>query len=237
MTEILLDPARPVEFRPRPGGPTYLLRVPRLIDREEYDRAVRQRRARKWFFWDFQAGIVRAIEKLRDEGGYEAPFADWLAELEAYQVRVREAAARRDELDTAETRSELGEALTAPPVVQTIVELARDVDEDVAAMRADNDLFDLISGTVAARQFLVGWEGGGLGPFGRNPRGATEAALWQVPEADLVAIGYRVRELLQPRPARLGNSASASSGTPSQDISAAATTPPTGPSEGATAGT
>lgn len=237
MTEILLDPARPVEFQPRPAGPTYLLRVPRLVDREEYDRAVRLRRARKWFFWDFQAGIVRAIERLRDAGGYDAPFADWLAALEAYQARVREAAARRDELDTAETRQELGLALTAPPVVQTIVELARDVDEDVAAMQADNELFDLSSGTVAARLFLVGWEGDGLGPFKRDPRGATEETLWQVPEADLVAIGYRVRELLQPRPARLGNSVSASSATPSQDISAGATTPPTGPSAAATAGT
>jgi hypothetical protein len=233
MSELVLDPAQPVEFKP--AEVTYYLRAPTVADRARFRHAVAAQGSKRWSFFELVGAVRKAIAGLAATGEVEADYDAWLALLDGYRERVSEAAAAMRAENSQAARDAFMAALTAPAEVEPLVRLARDTSAEVAGLLADNALHDLVAGTEAARMFLVGWDG--LGRFGRGPTGATDAALWQVPESDLVEIGRKVAELLEPRPDRLGNSASPSTGSAMAASSPTpATTPQSSPSPAATDG-
>lgn len=233
---ILLDPREPVALQPREGGPTYLLRVPRVADRAAYRREVAAAGGRQWghltLIEDVKATVERLLPGEDDRPEREAR----VAELDAYAQGVRDAFEAWQADRSTENREALTDALRTSARVDEIVGIVRSVDSASARKIADNEVYPQIAGLVAARMFLVGWRDLPA-PFRRSAFGLDDALLDQVPTDDLVAIGQRVAELLEPPQDRLGNSASASGGsstpTPSPEPSAA---PESDPSQ-ATGGT
>lgn len=227
----------PVECRPRDDGPTYFLRLPQLAERARFHHAVASQGVKRWPLYELLAAVRRAVIALRDAGETEADFQGWLELLDAYAERVDRTAAAMRAGGGAEVREAFLAALAPPAEVEVIIGLARETALEVAKVIADNECFDLVAGTEAARLFLTGWAGEGLGDFKRGPGGATDRMLWQIAEFDLLAIGYKVRELLEPRPEQLGNSPPASSGSPSPaSLVTPASIRPTDPAPAATAG-
>lgn len=233
---MLHDPAKAIPFQPREGGPTYRLRVPRVIDRASYQRAILGAGGQ---FWP-NLELVRLCrdelaQVLAGEAQAEA-LASGLGLLDAYAGRLEAAiTAWRQERNPA-TEAEFEAALPFPPAMAELMnELAR-CSPRVARAAAGNAVYPLLRGIEAARLFLMGWDR--AEPFRRDVDGATEATLALIPDGDFIALGQHVDGLLEPGEARLGNSASPSSGSPVASASSPAgtATPPSDPSAATTAG-
>lgn len=228
---MLHDPAQPVPLQPRPDGPTYFLRVPVVADRAGFRHALAAAGARYWGQLDLARAARAATERLL--AGMDEQ-AEWLGRIDAYATGIEaaiEAGGSGPEADQA-----LDEALAVPPELALIMDALAGLDPLLAARVADNAVFPERAGVIATRLFLTGWEGEGLPPLRRGFSGVAEESLALIPTRDMVAIGRRVGELLEPRPATLGNSASPSSGPLNQDGSTAGTaTGPSAPSVATTA--
>lgn len=213
MSAIPFDASEPVRFQPEPTGPTYLLRVPRKRDKGPFLAAVTAAGGASWSRVQLMLKLEEAIgDLLPGDDDYEAREAR-KGEVAAYRLGIESAV----ELWRAEKSEEadklLGEALAMPPRVIEIHELVRRSGHPgYGGMLGDLEGYPTILGTVAAERFLVGWEGGDLPPFRRTSLGVSGDLLEEVPDRDLVAIGYEVARLMDPEKRRLGNSASASSG-------------------------
>lgn len=218
MTEILRDPKRPITFRPREDGPTYLLRVPAVADRARYRHAARAEGARFWPQLQLAALARTAVAKLLD--GQPEALGEANAALDAYTARLEAALERRK---TDQSEAAIGEyraAIAFPADLAEILTATADRDRALAAAFADNGVYWLIAGTVAARLFLVGWDG--LGEFRRDLRGPDEATLAQIPSGDFEAMALEIEGRLEPSEARLGNSGSPSSSPPAETDSSSA---------------
>lgn len=232
--DLLNGPSDPIAFQPRGDeGPTYFLRQPLVRDRGRLQIAVGAEVPRVRF-WDTMAALRAAVDRMEQSGLFDAEFGQWRELLDAYAERVRETADRSLAENTEEARQAFSEALREPEAVTQIVRHARECDPALARVLAQADAYALIFGTEAARLFLVGWKGRGLGRLKRDPTGATEESLFQIQEMDLVAIGRRVQELLEPRPDTVGNFVSPSSGRSSPDSATSMSSHPTAPSDGTT---
>lgn len=233
---ILLDPREPVSLQPREGGPTYLLRVPRVADRAAYRREVSaaggRRRSQLALIEDVKDAVERLLPGEDDRPEREAR----LGELEAQAQGIRDALEVWQTDRSPESQAALLAALQTSERVNEIVAIVRSVDAAIARKIADNEVYPQIAGLVAARMFLVGWQGLPV-PFKRSAFGLDDALLDQVPSGDLVAIGERVAELLEPPQERLGNSASASGGSSSPTPSPEPSTAPESDPSQATGGT
>lgn len=210
---IVLNPAQPVEYRPRDDGPTYFLRVPTVADRIKYGHALRARKAR---FYSNLALMDQArnglLALLPGDENAEAREAG-IALIDAYSANLREAIEARQQLRSEETDKAFAEALRLPDELTNLLDEIADRYEPLRNAVADNAVYWSWAGLEAARMFLAGWEG--LGPFKRGLSGPDEATLAQIPPMDLEMLGVKIEQLMQPDEARLKNSVSPSS-TPSE---------------------
>lgn len=210
---IVLNPAQPVEYRPRDDGPTYFLRIPTVADRIKYGHALRARKARFY-------GNIALMDQVRNgllallpgDENAEAREAG-IVLTDAYSANLREAVEARQQLKSEGTDKAFAEALTIPDELAALMDEVADRYEPLRNALADNAVYWSWAGLEAARMFLAGWEG--LGPFKRGLSGPTEETLAQIPPMDLEMLGVRIEQLMQPDEARTKNSVSPSS-TPSE---------------------
>lgn len=227
MSEIVLDPKEPVKLQPRgDDGPTYLLKVPRVVDRATYRREVSAAGGRQWPQLTLIDDVKAVVERLLpgEENAVERDAR--LTKLDAHADAIKAALEAWQEDHSDENARALVDSLQPDERVSEIVEIVRAHDKAVARKIADNEVYPQIQGLVAARMFLQGWQGGGLPPFKRSPFGIDDALLDQISTGDLVAIGTKINSLLEPAEARLGNSGSESSGSSSPKSSSDSKTAP-----------
>jgi len=114
---MLHDPADLAEFKPREDGPTYRLRVPRVIDRAKYLRAIQTTGARFWSNPEFVALCRGALERLlasEDQAEARAAQEAQAARLAAQQAEIeRRAAELRARQEDAERSAEAAAATAA----------------------------------------------------------------------------------------------------------------------------
>ena len=206
---IILDPAQPVSYTPREGGPTYLLRPPTVADRNRYQENLGAEGAKfhpQLSLMDLaRAAVLRFTPNKSDASAR----AEAMAIIDRYCDRLRTAIAERQADETEATDKEFTEAVPFPDDLEDLIEVLR---PDHALRRAlgQNAGYWNKAGTEAARLLLIGWEG--LGTFKRGLGGLPEETLNQIDPNDLAMIGVRVEQLMRPDEARLKNSNSASSG-------------------------
>lgn len=202
-------PNDPISFQPRgDDGPTFYLRQTLVKDRE---RIIAAAGTSPSGFWQRLWALKAAIGRMADSGDYEAEFAKWHELIDAYGERVREAGELDRRENSAESREAFNKAYQAPAALDEIFGHVKDADEIFERLINGAESYRIKFGRCAARLFLVGWKGPGLGPFRRDIGGTTEECLQQISTADLVAIGSKLDEMLEPQPAKVGNSVSASS--------------------------
>jgi hypothetical protein len=229
---IVADPGQPIPYQPRSDGPTYFLRVPTVVDRSSYRHAIAAAGARYWGQVDLATAALAAIKRLMD--GMEEQ-AQWLEWIEEYSAGIREVLDRRQ--SGPENDEDLLKALEMSPEVMMIFDAMASLDPILAKRIADNHVFAEKAGVVATRMFLVGWDGQGLGNLKRSIiGGVTDACLEHIASRDMVAIGNRISELMEPKQDKVGNLDSPSSGpTKAGRSRTGKTTHPTTPSSDATA--
>ncbi len=210
---IVLNPAQPVEYRPRDDGPTYFLRIPTVADRIKYSHALRARKARFYGNLLLMDQVRNGLlELLPGDENAEAREAG-IALVDAYSANLRETVEARQQVKSEETDRAFTEALKLPDGLVSLMDEVADRYEPLRNALADNAVYWSWAGYEAARMFLAGWEG--LGPFKRGLSGPDEASLAQIPPMDLEMLGVKIEQLMQPDEARLKNSVSPSS-TPSE---------------------
>lgn len=198
---LLPDPHAP--HRVVCGERTYLLRVPRLLDRIALTREIAGLGGR-------QHGMIllldAAAEGARSILTEPEARAAVVGRIEAQRDRWREAAELSRERDPAK-RDETRARLTA--VMQEIAAEERELGEIDAGLRqlwpryatmiADNAAYPEIRMVALVRLFLVGWEGMAVPfpPLGRGQR-APDALIETIPEADLWEIATEAERLLAP---------------------------------------
>lgn len=222
LSDLLRDPNEPVAIQPRDDGPTYYLRVPRVSDRANFRHEVAARGGRTWSQLDLVTTAKQAVERLLPGEEYSAEKADTLDILNAYAEGIMAAILLYREDRSQENIEAVNAALVMNDEVLETFETLSIHDRTLARRMADAQMYQQKAGPVAAEMFLVGWEGEGLPEFKRSKlRGLDERLLEYIPTGDLVAISARIHELLEPSEAKLGNSASGSAGTSSQEPSKA----------------
>lgn len=228
---MLLDPTKPVPFKPREDGPTYHLRVPTVMDRAKYRKALAAAGARFWRNLELVRLGRTSIDKLLpgEDGD------DGRELLDLYIKRLELALEARRTSPGKEADDELIAAVQIPEAVSTLLLAIAEHDPAMRKAAGDNASYYLLAGIEACRLFLVGADG--LATFKRGLGGPTDETLNQITSGDLERIGFQVEEMLEPTEARLGNSASPSSGQPEATDSSdtGETTAQTAPSKGKTA--
>lgn len=210
---IVLNPAQPVEYRPREDGPVYFLRVPTVADRIKYGHALRARKARFYSnlaLMDLARDGLLAL--LPGDDNAQAREAG-IALADAYSGNLRETIDARQEGKSEEADKAFVEALKLPDELSDLLDEIADRYEPLRNAVADNAVYWSWAGLEAARMFLTGWEG--LGRFKKGLSGPDEATLAQIPPMDMEMLGVRIEQLMQPDEARTKNSVSPSS-TPSE---------------------
>ncbi|MFZ1427185.1 MAG: hypothetical protein WAS21_10490 [Geminicoccaceae bacterium] len=232
---MLYDPAKSVPCKPRTDGPTYRLRVPVVVDRASYRRAIQGVGARFWPNLPFVRLCRSELERLLTGDDQIEARAAGTALIDAYAERLNAAIDAWQLERNDETDAEFAAALPFPDALAALINELGRCSPQVALAAGDNVVYRLLRGIEAARLLLVGWDR--AEPFRRDLDGPSEATLALIPNEDFEAIGLKVDELVEPGEARLGNSGSRSSGSPEATASSAdgTTTPPTPPSAVTTA--
>jgi len=178
-----------IRFTPATAGdapepPVYLIQVPSVLGRAQWQRAVAGLGARYWT-------DAEMLEALRD--GIAA--LDEPAQAAERLDLVERAAARdpRQEADAA-----LGRALAA------LERRVRRADPAYAAMVADREFWMVAAPFLAARRFLAGWENLHLA-FQRDEEGVTAELVERLPEGHALAIGWRAIAAMTPSEAQAKN--------------------------------
>lgn len=223
--KILHHPKSSVVLSLADGARVYRLRVPLVADRPAFRHALLEAGGRQWSIANLLGRLADAAARLMPEGDERAAA---LADLEA----MRDALAAAGELvrggasvmaDEVQEAWRKGTAVT--PAVAALERLAQAQDPGYAAALADNAVYAELRGIVAARMFVVGWEGLDEEP-GFGAGGLAEPSLALIPLGDLLAIGQRVEELLSPPEGMRKNSASPSGGSSVPATSPDASTQP-----------
>ncbi|MBK3734949.1 hypothetical protein GAY29_17940 [Azospirillum brasilense] len=174
--------------------PVYLLAVPSYLQRAAWRRDVRAAGA-------MYPGDAELFRALRDDLRACAP-----VNLDDLLAVVDEAeAASNGEVDP-EAVERLGE----------IDRLARALGRRYAALEGDREFYLSVSPIIAARHFLLGWEGvkaedGGDAPFERRGGLTTDETLQHLDERELRAVGVKIIGLM-----RVGKDQEKNSVSPSQ---------------------
>lgn len=177
------------------GAPVYLIAVPTLRGKAEFNRACVAAglvtHDRTAMIATLREGVAAQIEE--DQAG---PLLDML-----------------DRIETAGAGSEAGDAGGPDPRdLEDFVILQNDMRRHwprYAAMVADGVHYQQMAPVIAAQIFLAGWEGIEA-PFRRQSGQVGEELLGLLPEEDVIAIGIRALALFAPSEAEAKNSGSRS---------------------------
>lgn len=204
--DLFNSPSEPIRFQPRGDrGPTFFLRQALARDRVRLQVAVDAELPRV-HFWDVMAALRSAIDRLEQSGQFQAPFPQWRELLDLYTAKVREAADYSLSENSPEAHQAFVAAYEAPQALKEVTEHTKRWDREFAKTKAEADNYSEAYGVEAARAFVVGWEGKGLGKFVRDATGASEQSLLKIQPIDMSAIGRKVQDLLEPKPDMVGNS-------------------------------
>lgn len=161
-----------------PAPPVYLIQVPSVLGRAQWQRAVAGLGARYWTDAEMLEALRDGIAAL-DEPARAAERLDL----------VDRVASLRDSGDPAV--AELARPLTA------LERAVRRADPAYAAMLADREFWMVAAPFLAARRFLAGWEGLSLA-FARDDDGVPTALMEGLPEGHALAIGWRAIAAMTP---------------------------------------
>ena len=223
---ILVNPRELDRFQPWPDGPVFFLRVPQVRDRHEFRRAVRVEGGRYWPQRDLIAACKKGVMVLLPDDSDARQRDNLLAMLDLWLEQIETALADWREEKTDENWRAYEQVTDMPP---DIYELWMEVEKAYLPLReraADNLNFGPISGYVAARMFLDGWEGVEA-EFHRPKLGPVpDSVLDHLRSDELIEIGRRISELLEPNEARLKNFKSPSIGPLDRTPLPVVSTPP-----------
>ena len=216
---ILLDPKTAHRFQPDPGSEiVYLLKVPTVADRPKYRHAVRLDKGRRWApteMLDALADGVRQIVR-EDDPQLEPMLAEIAKARLAWTQFADEARGGILTADNPAYEARL-RALVPSPMIQEIALAVSDHYPRYETMLADSLVYADIAAGVAARMFLLGWEGGEA-PYTRGVGEAPDDVLSQIPLAHLAAIGAEIERLMDPEASTVKNYASGAGTTPDQTV-------------------
>lgn len=211
---LLESPQGTFEVRPSDAedAPVYICRVPKLIDRTTYRRAVTAAGARFPGDIEMMGELVDALDRL-------------LPGPEDAEQRERLAGLARTHADAFRLwLDKKGAAPEIPPDLRQTIEEASRADPRFAGLMGDRTAYGEIAAIVAARMFLAGWENIEV-PFRRGVMGVPDDLLALIPYPDLYAISNAVSERMTPSEARLKNSDSPSGGRRDPESSRTTETP------------
>jgi hypothetical protein len=233
-----LDPKVPVRFEPpRQAGRdqpiAYLVRPPTVSDIATWDREWRAAGGRTWTVWQLIDALADAVRMALpdpedpDRVRHLADIAEHRDTLAALAMTLPQLD-RSDESAVADWHRRWSER-SADPAIEELSETLRRHVPIYAGKLADNDVAGYLRGVVAARLFLVDWEGLPGHPR-RGLSGLDEASVQMIPRQHLEAIGGFVERLSRPSETEEKNSASPPGGASAATASPVATTsPPTTP--------
>jgi hypothetical protein len=230
---ILNDPKSVVEFQPDKDSPiVYLLKVPTVVDRVRYRRAVRAEGGKAWSELQMLEAMEDGLRKILVEPEDQQKLEELVAAIVTYRGNISEVLDEfRKEIieeESSEDQVEFIRGLVArmePPVeVREIERIVFDHYLPYAEMVADRDVFQEISGLVASRMFLAGWKGLDV-PFKRTKTGVSDEMLGHLPRIHLAMIGAHVQQMMEPNINQLKKSPSRSGGRGDPDRSSGIETP------------
>lgn len=234
MSDIVVDPKEPVEVKSYDGTRRYWIRPPKAWEGDKFRQEVTAEGARSWGRQDLLEAMREAVETEVDGDG-EAEIAErkrLAGIITDYGQRLNEAAEAMRNERTAETRKAFADAWTMPPDILEIEGMVLEAGRTrYSRMVGENRIYPLKAGKIAAKLFLVGWEGvknakGEDVPFRRSSMGGVPDDLLQMLGDDRAAISSKVHDLIQPEEFRLGNSESEPSGSASPTSSSDSTKEP-----------
>lgn len=237
-TPLLAAAGKVHRWQPVPEGAVYLLRVPSVDDRTEWQRMIDLRGGRQVFPAMLVDEVERAVTALLPDG--DDPLrALHLATVEAYRGRMDEAAAliRAQHFDPTVNLEGVPALLAPSPEFEELLEAIRPGWPAYDRLVADRKAWPKIAGVAAARLFLTGWEGEGLPPFQKGlSGGAGEASVAALPPFVIEALAWEIDRLSAWDWRTLGNWSAGSGTRPGPQPSDSTATPP-GSAPPATAGT
>ena len=211
---ILLDPKTAHRFQPDPGSEiVYLLKVPTVADRPKYRHAVRTAGGKQWTELQMLGALADGVRAILGEPDDQPRRDELLAEIDAYRERMTAflGEIRAGEIDAESDPVEFLKRVTAemspPPMVKEIERVVLEHYPPYAGLVADREVYHEVAGLVAARMFLLGWEG--LDAEFRRGRGeVSDDVLNAVPSLHLAQIGAEIERLMEPRTDKVKNSQS-----------------------------
>ena len=232
---ILNSPTDVHRLQPDEGSPVaYNLRIPSILDRVKFRHAVRTEGAKQWSQIQMLGVLEDGLKQIMTEPEDHAVRDEHLGVIAEYRARVmaavdeyRDIPAFGDDDQEAQVKfmNDLVERMRPPPVLLEIERVVADHYIPYARMVADREVYQQLAGLIAARQFLVGWEGIDA-PFKRTRLGVPDEVLGAIPSRHLIVIGTQIQELLEPSMERLRPLASRSGSEPDQPASNGTETPP-----------
>jgi hypothetical protein len=203
MSAQLVDPKEPVVLDITGSKVRYFLRVPKVADRHKFSRAVAEEGGQTWTAMQLANTLRDGLDKIMPDDDEEKP--NYLEIVDNYIEGMTAAlAVYREE----PTRENLLNFMTVSVPDERVGKLFEAVAQHYQPLRgriADNAAYPDVVGVVAAKMFLVGWEGRPV-IYRRTPEGIPEHLLEGIREHEFRAIGSRVSELLSPSEDRAKNS-------------------------------
>ncbi|HYE49590.1 MAG TPA: hypothetical protein VEB20_08365 [Azospirillaceae bacterium] len=213
----------------------YQIRVPSVSEEARYERLVAEAGGRQWTLPQLLVTLVEGVKAILPDPD-DAERAAILAEIDGIRGRLIEAGervkvARADWLRAtppdAAALQPMAEALAAwsaavaDPRLLELIEIVSAHHPRLAGMAADNRTWPLVRGAVAARLYVVGWEG--LPHACRTGlTGLKEESVRAIPPAHREAIGHFVDGLFGPTEVEAKNSESPSGTVSGETASPAA---------------
>lgn len=209
---MLHDPKMPFRFQPDgESGPCYLLRVPTVADRGRFKHALlmADRPVQSWSGMEILNALEAGVNEVLTHPDDAEKRDTLLAQITDYRERFKQfaLACSNGEVDQSDEEAFLAqarEAMDVPPEIEEAVRILRPHVPQLKSMLADNATYHEDSGLVAAKMFLMGWEGIDA-PFRRTAAGVPEEILAPIPVAHLTRIGIQIKQLLEPPQAKMGN--------------------------------
>lgn len=203
---LVAAPGEPQRFTM--GARTFLLRTPTKADRIKYKRALAEAGAAFHRTSELCAQLSESVSLLLPEQDRPAALAritEYRAASDAYGALAAEADAQDQKAE--EFQAAQAELAAAERAAEPYARLVRAGDAVYAGMLADNAVYWDLAGLLAAKMFLVGWEGLDA-PFPGAP--VSDAAVEALTDGDIAFIGISFAGMLHLSPARRKNSDTAS---------------------------
>lgn len=235
---ILNDPKSVDRFQPDDGRIVYFLKIPTVADRVKFRHAVKSEGGGYWTELQMIDAMEEGLRRILTEPEDKEALDRYVVDIQDYRQQVssviddyRQAA--RDQTPSEEAEGDdqvefiksLVDRMAPPASVAEVDRILLEHYPKYSRMVADRMVYQEVAGLVAARMFLVGWEGIDA-KFRRTLTGVPDSLLSHLPPQHLVQIGARIQQLLEPSVNKLKNLRSRSGGRGGQDRSSTSETPP-----------